>query len=96
MRPALTGTLVFGINTAAGNNDLGSAIAFPLSSDSFTTNYSGQALTDSFIDSGSNALFFPSTLTVCADNQFFFCPPSLTPQWRPTSGRAVRHKPREL
>ena len=78
--PTLTGTLVFGINTAAGNNDLGSAIAFPLSSDSFTTNYSGQALTDSFIDSGSNALFFPSTLTVCADNQFFFCPPSLTPQ----------------
>jgi len=78
--PTLTGTLVFGINTAAGNNSIGSAVAFPLSNDSFTTDYSGQTLTDSFIDSGSNALFFPSTLTVCSDNQFFFCPASLTGQ----------------
>jgi hypothetical protein len=76
----LTGTLVFGINTAAGNNGIGSAVAFPLSNDSFTTIYSGQTLTDSFIDSGSNALFFPSTLTVCSDNQFFYCPASLTGQ----------------
>lgn len=78
--PTLTGMLIFGINTAAGNNDIGSAVAFPLSNDSFTTDYGGQTLTQSFIDSGSNALFFPSTLTVCADNQFFYCPAGLTPQ----------------
>lgn len=78
--PTLTGSLVFGINTAAGNNNLGNAVAFPLSNDSFTTDYSGQTLTQSFIDSGSNALFFPSTLTVCPDNQFFYCPAGLTPQ----------------
>ena len=51
---------------------------FPLSNDSFTTNFSSQTLTDSFIDSGSNALFFPSTITVCPDNTAFYCPAGLT------------------
>jgi hypothetical protein len=74
----VSGALIFGINTAAGNNGLGSAIAFPLSNDSFTTNFSNQALIDSFIDSGSNALFFPSTITVCSDNSSFYCPAGLT------------------
>ena len=76
--PTVSGALIFGINTAAGNNGLGSATAFPLSNDSFTTNFSNQALIDSFIDSGSNALFFPSTITVCADNSSFYCPAGLT------------------
>jgi len=77
----VSGSLIFGINTASGNNTLGStATAFPLSNDSFITLYSNQTLTASFIDSGSNALFFPSSLTVCADNNSFFCPASLTAQ----------------
>jgi hypothetical protein len=76
----LSGSLIFGINTAAGNNGLGTATAFPLSNDSFITLYSGQMLTDSFIDSGSNALYFPSSLTVCADDTAFYCPASLTAQ----------------
>jgi len=74
----VSGELIFGINTAAGNNSLGTATAFPLSNDAFTTNFSNQALTDSFIDSGSNALFFPSTITVCPDNSSFYCPAGLT------------------
>jgi hypothetical protein len=77
----LSGSLIFGINTAAGNNGLGTATAFPLSNDSFITLYSGQTLTDSFIDSGSNALYFPSsTIAVCTDNTAFYCPASLTAQ----------------
>jgi len=75
--PTVSGELIFGINTQA-NNALGSATVFPLSGDAFTTDFSNQTLTDSFIDSGSNALFFPSTITVCTDNISFYCPAGLT------------------
>lgn len=76
--PTVSGSLIFGINTQT-NNALGSATVFPLSNDNFTTTYSNQSLTASFIDSGSNALFFPSTITACTDNSFY-CPASLTAQ----------------
>jgi hypothetical protein len=78
-----SGTLVFGIATQT-NNGLGSA--FVLATDgigNFITTYKGKALNGSFIDSGSNGLFFPdSTITACTStpsdpnaNQFF-CPAS--------------------
>jgi hypothetical protein len=74
----VTGTLIFGIGTET-NNQLGAATVFTLnSSDYFTTLYSGQSLTSSFIDSGSNALYFPDVLPVCADNPQYYCPSSLT------------------
>ena len=74
----VSGSLTFGINTQT-NNALGTATVFPLSGDSFTTEFSNQTLTDSFIDSGSNALFFPSTITVCPPpNSSFYCPAGLT------------------
>jgi hypothetical protein len=78
-----SGVLVFGIGTQS-NNSLGSA--FVLVTDpvgNFTTTYRGQTLNSSFIDSGSNGLFFPdSTITVCTSTQSnpnanqFFCPAS--------------------
>jgi hypothetical protein len=78
-----SGTLVFGIATQT-NNGLGSA--FVLATDgsgNFITTYKSQTLNGSFIDSGSNGLFFPdSTLTVCTSTQAdpmaneFFCPAS--------------------
>jgi hypothetical protein len=72
--------LIFGIETEA-NNALGSATIFGLdANDSFITTYAGQTLNASFIDSGSNALFFPSSITVCADNASFYCPAGLTAQ----------------
>jgi hypothetical protein len=75
----VTGTLIFGIGTTPGTNDLGSATVFTLdSNDNFTTVFNGQTLTNSFIDSGSNALFFPDSLPVCSDNTKYFCPSSLT------------------
>jgi len=71
---SLSGTLTFGIGTQT-NNTLGSATAFGLdTNDNFITLYSGQTLTASFIDSGSNALFFPSSILVCTDNTSFYCP----------------------
>jgi hypothetical protein len=72
-----SGTLIFGIDTQS-NNALGSAFVL-LANDSgqFTTNYKGQVLSGSVIDSGSNGLYFPdSSITVCSDASDFYCPPS--------------------
>jgi hypothetical protein len=74
------GSLIFGIGTQS-NNGLGSATVFTLdSSDNFTTNFNGQSLTSSFIDSGSNGLFFPdASLNVCSSSNSWYCPASTTP-----------------
>jgi hypothetical protein len=69
---ALSGSLVFGIDTQA-NNQLGSATVFQVNNQgNFTTTYKGQSFPASFIDSGSNAIFFDDpTLPVCSG---FYCP----------------------
>ena len=78
--PTVSGSLIFGIATES-NNSLGNATAFGLdTNDNFITAYAGQTLNASFIDSGSNALFFPSSITVCTVNTPFYCPPGLTAQ----------------
>jgi Protein of unknown function (DUF3443) len=75
------GSLTFGIDTQSNNTLPLSANVFGLdTNDNFITLYNGQTLTASFIDSGSNALFFPSSIAVCADNTNFYCPPSLMAQ----------------
>ena len=72
---SLRGTLTFGIGTR-DNNALGSARAYAANAYGFfTTTYKGRSLTASFIDSGSNALFFPdATLAECRLSPGFFCP----------------------
>lgn len=76
---SVSGSLVFGIGTQA-NNGLGAATVFTVSTadGSLTTQYGGNALTLSFIDSGSNAYYFPdSTIKVCDNTTLapgFFCP----------------------
>jgi hypothetical protein len=70
----VSGSLVFGIGTQSNNALVTAtgtaATVFNLdSSDQFTTNFNGEALNMSFIDSGSNGLFFPdANLTVCGGN----------------------------
>lgn len=74
----VTGSMIFGIGTQS-NNALGSATVFALQSgDVFTTTYKGQAYSNSFIDSGSNGLYFPdATIPVCPGNlSSFYCPTS--------------------
>lgn len=80
--PTASGYLVFGIGTES-NNALANAKVLTANQDgNFTTTFNGSSLTSSFIDSGSNALFFnDSSLALCGssppDNEFY-CPPSTT------------------
>jgi hypothetical protein len=82
-----SGTLTFGIGTES-NNALSSAAVVITTDDigNFTTIYNSQTLNGSFIDSGSNALYFPNgtpskpTITLCPNTQSnpdasdFYCP----------------------
>jgi hypothetical protein len=71
----VNGSMTFGIGTQA-NNTLGNATALKANTITgyVTTSLNGQPYSQSFIDSGSNGLFFPSTtLTRCG---FWWCPAS--------------------
>jgi hypothetical protein len=74
----VSGSLVFGIGTQA-NNALGAVtvIGVDPNSGNFTTFYNGNSFSASFIDSGSNGLFFQDSLPVCASSSVapgFYCP----------------------
>lgn len=74
---ALSGTLVFGIGTQ-DNNALGGATRYAASANGyFTTVYKGTTMSSSFIDSGSNGLFFnDSSIATCKTSTDFYCPAS--------------------
>ncbi len=72
---AVTGTMTFGIGSQS-NNLLGSATVLKSNSSTgyVSTTMNGSAYSSSFLDSGSNGLFFPpATLTVCGA---WYCPSS--------------------
>jgi hypothetical protein len=76
----ITGSLIFGIGTQS-NNGLGSATVYGIdpNTGNFTTTYKGVTYSDqSFLDSGSNAIYFLDTATTgfqtCADLTFWYCP----------------------
>jgi hypothetical protein len=72
-----TGSLTFGIGTQS-NNALGNATVLETDGRGFiTTIFNGQTLTNSFIDSGSNAYYFTdSSIATCTGATRFYCPPS--------------------
>jgi hypothetical protein len=73
----VSGSLIFGVETQT-NNGLGSARVFAIDPDTgyFTTTYKGVQYPDSFIDSGSNGLYFrDSSIPLCTDGSGFYCPP---------------------
>jgi hypothetical protein len=91
---SVTGSLVFGIGTESNNALSSSATVFTLACDEFTTMFGGQtygitnaatcAGPGSFIDSGSNGLYFPNATSIptCPSNTAvgnlsgFYCPTS--------------------
>jgi hypothetical protein len=78
--PTVTGSLIFGIGTQSNNALPSTATVLNLDlTDSFTTNFAGQLLGGSFIDSGSNGLFFPDPAlagSVCPGDSSWYCPSS--------------------
>jgi len=91
-----TGTLFFGIGTEA-NNGLGAATILQEDPNtlSFTTVYQGVAYPGSFLDSGSNGIYFlDSQLTGMPDNNgcgdapsgYWYCPNATTPFAATTEG----------
>ena len=80
--PSVNGTLVLGIGTQA-NNTPAAVTTFPTNAvGNFTTTFNGASFSNSFIDSGSNGLFFTapaSLLSLCpASNTGFYCPAATT------------------
>lgn len=79
---SLTGTLTFGIGTRSNNSiaSMGVYQADPVTGN-FNVRFNGQNYANSFIDSGSNGLYFPNTsnptIPLCTSNRDFYCPPSL-------------------
>jgi len=82
--PNLSGSLIFGIGTQSNNQWTSGAVLTTDSVGYVTTSLAGQNLTNnftnSFIDSGSNGLFFDSTtITKCGPSaDGFYCPTSPT------------------
>jgi hypothetical protein len=79
-----TGMIAFGIGTQS-DNALGSAKVLTVDPDgNFTTTYAGQSYGSSFIDAGSNGIFFLDSKTtglpVCTRNSDFYCPATLQSQ----------------
>ena len=75
---SVSGYLIFGIGTQS-NNGLGTAQVLTLdATGALSTTYKSATLNQSFIDSGSNAYYFPdSSINVCAQSTQapgFFCP----------------------
>jgi hypothetical protein len=83
----VTGSMIFGVDTET-NNKSGSQTVVTLagsaggsagqSPGSFTTVFDGSSLIESFLDTGSNGLFFNSNLTICTESGLadFYCPSS--------------------
>jgi hypothetical protein len=78
----VTGSLIFGIDTESNNASSGLQYVVPVNDNGYiTTMFEGASLSDSFIDSGSNAYFFTdSSLTQCSQSGFsgFYCPSGAT------------------
>ena len=75
----LTGSLVFGIGTQA-NNQPGFVSVLTTNGGNITTLFEGKSFDTSFIDTGSNGLYFDSsTIPACAGAASgFYCPAALT------------------
>ena len=76
---AVSGSLIFGVATQS-NNQLASGTVLTTDANGyFTTVLAGQTMSNSFVDTGSNGLFFDSgSIPVCVSSPGFYCPASLT------------------
>jgi len=76
-----TGTMIFGIGTQS-DNALGAAKVLTVDANgNLSTSYGNQTYSGSYLDSGSNGIFFLDTRTtglpLCPDSTDFYCPATL-------------------
>ncbi|GAC1303005.1 MAG: DUF3443 domain-containing protein [Steroidobacteraceae bacterium] len=72
----VSGSLIFGVDTQADNASGAQTVLTLNSGADFTTAFNGQTLTRSFIDSGSNGIYFnDSAIPACPNQAVFYCPP---------------------
>jgi hypothetical protein len=71
----VTGSLIFGVDTQSNNASGSQTVLFVDDSDlQLTMTYKGTPLNDSFIDSGTNGIYFADTsLATCTDAPTFYC-----------------------
>jgi hypothetical protein len=94
---AAIGTLTFGIGTQ-GDNALGGAVVQTLDFlGNITTMYGGASYSSSFIDSGSNAVFFLDSATtglpLCTASPGFYCPTTTQSLTATNTGANNQSKP---
>jgi hypothetical protein len=74
----VNGSLVFGIGTQSNNALTGATVYAVDANGNFITSFNNQSYNQSFLDSGSNGLYFLtasiSGIPVCSDAPFFYCP----------------------
>lgn len=75
---SVDGELIFGIGTQSNNALANENILTLNENGDFTTTFQGKSFSNSFVDTGSNALFFlnsaASGIPACTDASFFYCP----------------------
>ncbi|MEJ2009184.1 MAG: DUF3443 domain-containing protein [Acidobacteriota bacterium] len=87
--PSASGSLIFGIGTQS-DNALGSAQVYTAdpSTGNIQTTYSGVSYNQSYIDSGSNAIYFLDSTTLnipdCTDNPGWYCPDTTAANYPPS------------
>ncbi len=75
---SVSGSLIFGIGTQSNNQVASSRVLTTGATGYFSTLLSGQSLNTSFIDTGSNGLYFDSSvIPTCSVSSSFYCPTSL-------------------
>jgi Protein of unknown function (DUF3443) len=87
---SVSGSLVFGIETQS-DNALGGATVFTADANAnFQATYNGTSYSQSYIDSGSDAVYFLDSTTLgipdCTDYSFYYCPSSTVSYTVTTTG----------
>ena len=76
---SLSGSLIFGIGTRSNNQPVSLSMLTADASGYLGTVYANTTMNSSFIDTGSNGIYFESAITQCSGNAAgFYCPPTLT------------------
>lgn len=91
---SVDGSLVFGIGTQS-NNTFNATSVLGYDADQFiTTRYKSQVLAESYVDSGSNGLYFPdSSIIQCAGGTGWYCPTATQALSATASGNAGNTTP---